>query len=329
MRLNRRTVIASTAAALVVAGAMSANAQSRTLRFAHHLPTGSEQHIAAERFAAEVTDLTGGALTVEILPAGQMGGQREIIESVQLGTLDMGYGESGLYANHVPAFGILSLPYLYGSEEHWAKVVDGEIGAELAGQLSAQANIKVLNWILAGYRDTYLAEKPVNVPDDFAGIKIRVPESPVFIQTFSALGAQPTPVPGPEMYTALQTRLVDAMEGTPEVGVTYKMYEVTKFASKTRHILFDGSFAINNDLFNGLPTDQQQAILTAAAHAAEQQRAERAERENKWFKQLAELGMTLNDVNTGPFQEVLVPVQDSFAEKAGATDLLAQIRALQ
>ena len=107
------------------------------------------------------------------------------------------------------------------------------------------------------------------------------------------------------------------------------MYEVTKFASKTRHILFDGSFAINNDLFNGLPADQQQAILTAAAHAAEQQRAERAERENKWFKQLAELGMTLNDVNTGPFQEVLVPVQDSFAEKAGATDLLAQIRALQ
>lgn len=328
MKLIRRTFLAMTTAAVALSGTY-ASAQERTLRFAHHLPTGSEQHIAAERFAAEVSSLTNGALKVEILPAGQMGGQREIIESVQLGTLDMGYGESGLYANNVPAFGILSLPYLYGSEEHWAKVVDGEIGAALADQLASAANIKVLNWILAGYRDTYIKNKPVKSPEDFKGVKIRVPESPVFIQTFAAIGAQPTPVPGPEMYTALQTGLVDAMEGTPEVGVTYKMYEVTDYASKTRHILFDGSFAINNDLFNSLPADQQKAILSAAADVAQQQRTERAERENGWFKQLAELGMTVNDVDTGPFQTVLVPVQDSFAEKAGATNLLAQIRALQ
>ena len=329
MRFNCTAVITFGAIALAAFGASSVSGQERTLRFAHHLPTASEQHIAAERFAAEVSELTGGALKVEILPAGQMGGQREIIESVQLGTLDMGYGESGLYANHVPAFGILSLPYLYGSEEHWSKVVDGEIGAGLADQLAQKANIKVLNWILAGYRDTYLADKPVEKPADFKDVKIRVPESPVFIQTFSALGAQPTPVPGPEMYTALQTRLVDAMEGTPEVAVTYKIFEVAKYGSKTRHILFDGSFAINNDLFNSLPPEQQDAIKTAAAHAAEKQRAERGDRENKWFKQLGELGMTLNDVDTGPFQKVLVPVQDSFAEKAGAADLLAQIRSLQ
>lgn len=329
MKLNRRTVLAGAAAAVAVTGATASFAQGRTLRFAHHLPTGSEQHIAAERFAARVNALTGGALTIEVLPAGQMGGQREIIESVQLGTLDMGYGESGLYANHVPAFGILSLPYLYGSEAHWARVVDGEIGATLAGELASKANIKVLNWILAGYRDTYLADKPVTTPADFAGVKIRVPESPVFIQTFSALGAQPTPVPGPEMYTALQTRLVDAMEGTPEVAVVYKIFEVTKFGSRTRHILFDGSFAINNGLFDGLPKDQQDAILQAAKEAADQQRAERAARENNWFKQLGELGMTLNDVDTAPFQKVLVPVQDGFADKAGATALLAQIRGLQ
>ena len=328
MTLNRRSLMAVTTAALALT-ATFAHAQERTLRFAHHLPIGSEQHVAAERFAQEVSDLTDGALTVEILPAGQMGGQREIIESVQFGTLDMGYGESGLYANNVPAFGILSLPYLYASEEHWASVVDGEIGTELADQLATTANVKVLNWLLAGYRDTYVKEKPINVPGDFADVKIRVPESPVFIQTFAALGAQPTPVPGPEMYTALQTGLVDAMEGTPEVGVTYKMFEVTDYASKTRHILFDGSFAINNDLFNGLPEDQQEAILTAATSVAEQQRAERAERENGWFDELAELGMTINEVDTAPFQEALAPVQDGFAEQAGATELLERIRALQ
>ncbi|MEZ5652956.1 MAG: TRAP transporter substrate-binding protein [Burkholderiaceae bacterium] len=326
MKSLRRTILALSALTLALG---VASAEARTLRFAHHLPTTSEQHLAAGRFATEVSKLTNGELTVEILPAGQMGGQREIIESVQLGTLDMGYGESGLYANHVPAFGILSLPYLYSSEAHWSKVVDGDIGAGLAGELASKANIKVLNWILAGYRDTYLVGKPVNEPADFKGVKIRVPESPVFIQTFSALGAQPTPVPGPEMYTALQTRLVDAMEGTPEVAVTYKIFEVTKFGSRTRHILFDGSFAINNDLFNKLPPDQQQAIRTAAANAAKQQRAERGEREGKWFKQLGELGMTLNDANTAAFQKALMPVQDSFAQKAGATGILEKIRALQ
>lgn len=95
-----------------------ATAQERTLRFAHHLPGGLEQHIAAERFAAEVSELTGDALTVELLPDGQMSGEREIIESVPIGTLDVGCGESGLYPINVRAFGILSLTHLYTNQAH-------------------------------------------------------------------------------------------------------------------------------------------------------------------------------------------------------------------
>ena len=300
-----------------------------TIRLAHHVPTESEQHLAAERFAEKVAEYSGGSLAVQVLPAGQMGGQREIIESVQLGTLEMGYGESGLYANYVPAFGILTLPYLYTGPEHWASVVDGPIGDGLVDQLRDSAGLRVLNWIRAGYRDTYVKGRAINTPGDFAGLKIRVPESPVFIETFSALGAQPTPVPAPEIYTAMQTGVVDAMEGTPEVAVTFKIFEVATNLSKTRHILFDGSFVIGESVFQSLTAEEQEAVARAAAEVAEMQRAETAEREGRWFEQLAESGLEINEVDQGPFQAALIPVQDRFAAQAGAEDLLAAIREAQ
>ncbi|WP_172331933.1 TRAP transporter substrate-binding protein [Mangrovicoccus sp. HB161399] len=297
-----------------------------TIRFAHHLPTSSEQHIAAERFAKLVEDRSGGEMHVEILPAGQMGGQREIIESVQIGTLDMGYGESGLYANYVPAFGILTLPYLYDSPEHWRRVVLGDIGTGLSAQLEDATGLVVMNWIEAGYRDTYTTDREIHAPEDFKGMKIRVPESPVFVETFAALGAQPTPIPSPEIYTAMQTGVVSAMEGTPEVGYIQRMYEVAKHLNKTRHIFFDGSFVTSRTFLDSLSPDEQKIVLDAAAEVAAEQREERAGREADWFAKLADAGLEIHDVDPVPFREVLAPLQDSFAQKAGAEPVLQAIR---
>lgn len=327
LNITRRAMVGLSAGSVLLA-AGSSFAQT-TIRLAHHLPTDSAQHEAAVRFAEKVAEHSGGSLQVQILPAGQMGGQREIIESVQLGTLEMGYGESGLYANYVLAFGILTLPYLYTGPEHWLAVVEGEIGEGLTDQLRDGSGIRVLNWFLSGYRDTYLKDRKIEVPKDFGGVKIRVPESPVFIQTFAALGAQPTPIPAPEIYTAMQTGVVDAMEGTPEVAVTFKIFEVATNLSKTRHILFDGSFAINEAFFQGLTAEEQAAVMQAAGEVAKMQRDEGPALEEKWFDRLAASGLEINEVDAAPFREILVPVQDSFAEAAGASDILAAIRALQ
>jgi tripartite ATP-independent transporter DctP family solute receptor len=258
-----------------------------------------------------------------------MGGQREIIESVSIGTLEMGYGESGLYANYVPQFGIIALPYLYRDFGHWTRVVDGEVGAELAGLLERQSGIRILNWMTAGYRNTFLRTKPVTKPADFRGVKIRLPEAPVFVRTFSTLGALPTPIPAPEMYSALQTGVVDAMEGSAEVGYTFKIFEVTKYLSKTRHILLDGSFVINVGVFEGLEPEQQEALTRAAHDAATAQRANHLAREQQWLEKLAGEGqMTVNEPDLGAFVETLRPLQDQFAQSAGATALLEQIRNL-
>jgi tripartite ATP-independent transporter DctP family solute receptor len=264
---------------------------------------------------------------VQILPAAQMGGQREIVESVQLGTLEMGYGESGLYSNYLPQFGIIALPYLYRDFDHWQRVVDGEVGQALARDLEQKSGIRIVNWMTAGYRNTFLRPKPITKPADFKGIKIRLPEAPVFVRTFAALGAQPTPIPAPEMYSALQTGVVDAMEGSAEVGYTFKIFEVTKFLSRTRHILLDGSFAINAGFFNGLPKAQQEALTRAAKEAAEAQRAAHFEREKMWLDRLGASGtLQVNEVDLPAFSEALTGLQNEFAATARAQDVLERIR---
>lgn len=324
---SRRLMLAAGATALAAPAVMAQRA--RTIRLAHHVTTQSEQHAAAEFFARRVAELTGNALAIQILPAAQMGGQREIIESVSLGTLEMGYGESGLYANYTPAFGVIALPYLYRDFAHFERTVEGAVGAELARGLEAKAGIKVMNWMTAGYRNTFLRTKPIHTPADFRGVKIRLPEAPVFVRTFAALGAQPTPIPAPDMYSALQTGVVDAMEGSAEVGYTFRIHEVTKFLSLTRHILLDGSFAMNAGFLGGLPKPQQEALLQAAGEAGRWQRAQHFEREKSWLEKLSAAGtLQTNPVDLAPFTQALVPLQDEFAASAGGKEVLSQIRAL-
>lgn len=320
--------VASGAIAAALGWGSPVRAQAaKSIRLAHHVTTDSDQQRAAERFRDLLKRYSNGALEVQILPAGQMGGQREIIESVSLGTLEMGYGESGLYANYVKRFGLLALPYLYRDAAHWAAVVSGPTVKELGDELVSKANVRIVNWINAGYRNTFLRSRPVSVPADFKGIKIRVPESPVFVKTFSAFGAIPTPIPAPEMYTSLQTGVVDAMEGSPEVAYTFKIFEVTKYLSKTQHILLDGSFVINEAFFQGLPADQRAALTRAAEEAGDLQRKEQPERDKAWFDKLASGGLTVNDIDRPAFQEAVKSLQESFAKEAGGEALLTKIRA--
>ncbi|KKC41442.1 hypothetical protein WH87_00355 [Devosia epidermidihirudinis] len=330
-KFNRRQFGAIAAAGLATGVFMPsiARAQStKALRLALHTQIDSEQNIAAMAFAEKVKDYSKGTLDVQVLPAAQMGGQREIIESVSIGVLEMGFGESGIYSSYVSQFGILALPYMYKDFDQWQRVVDGPVGQDLGARLEAAANVRVVNMLMGGYRSTFLRTKAINAPDDFHGVKIRLPEAPAFVKTFAALGATPTPIPAPEMYSALQTGVVDAMEGSLETGFTYKIYEVCKHLSLTRHILNDGSFVINTDFFASLSADEQDAITRAGIDSATEQRAAHFARTDMWLKRLVEEGgVEVNEPDLAPFMEKLSSLQDSFAAEANATDVLAQIRA--
>lgn len=327
--INRRHVLAGAGAAAVALstpGILRAQGGA-SIRVAHHLAIDSEQDLAAKLFAEKVKEYTSGAVSVQVLPAGQMGGQREIVESVALGTLEMGYGESGLYASYLPRFSVIALPYIYRDFDHWQTVVTGDVGKTLAAELEQASGMRVMNWMASGRRSTYLRNQAINTPDDFRGVKVRLPEAPVFVRTFQELGATPTPIPAPEMYSALQTGVVDAMEGSPEVAYTFRIHEVTKFCSMTQHIFLDGSFVINAGFLAGLPADQQEAVTRAAAEAGDRLRAEHMDREAKWLEKLAGAGLTINHPDLSLFSTKLAGLQDSFAAESQSADLLAAIRA--
>lgn len=329
--VSRRNVLrAGQLAAIGVMAApwIHARAQgTKVIRLAHHVSLQSEQHKAAENFAALVQRFSNGALSVRVLPAAQAGGQREAIESVSLGALEMAYGESGLYANNSPRFSVLGLPYMYRDLAHWASIVDGPIGTGLAGELQKSAGLRIMNWMIGGYRDTFTRTRPIRRPEDFAGMKLRLPEAPAFVRSFRALGAIPTPIPAPEIYSALQTGVVDAMEGTNELAFTFKIFEVTKYMSRTRHMILDGSFAMNQKFYNSLPKDQQAALDRAARECSQQQRKEHVERETMWFDRLKnESKLEINEVDTAAFAAKLAPLHTDFANSARASDILAAIK---
>ena len=325
--LLRTAGLAAAGAAAAAPWAVARAQGAKVIRLAHHTSLQSEQHKTAERFAELVAQYSKGALSVRVLPAAQAGGQREVIESVSLGALEMAYGESGLYANYVPRMGMVGLPYMYRDLAHWAKVVDGPVGQGLAEELRKASGLRVMQWMIGGYRDTYTRSKAIRKPEDFAGMKLRLPEAPAFVRSFRALGATPTPIPAPEVYSALQTGVVDGMEGTNELAYTFKIFEVTKFMSRTRHMILDGSFAISDSFFNALPKDQQAVVERALREATAQQRKEHVEREALWFGKLKnETKIEINEVDTAAFAAKLAPLHTEFANTAKAADILAAIK---
>jgi tripartite ATP-independent transporter DctP family solute receptor len=237
-------------------GGTAASATKYTMTLATHLPETSSITQSFHDFGSDMQEKSGGRITVNVASAGALGSQREVVEAVNLGTIEIAMGESGLYANYVPTFGIINLPFLYTSEKQFFEVMDGKIGDKLEELLSEKTSLVLLSWLYAGIRDVY-ASKPMTSLDSLKGLKVRTPESNVYVGGFRALGANPTAIAATEMYTALQQGVVEAMEGTPEVAFTYKIYEVAKNCLETGHIYNDVSLVINKQFLAGLPEDLQ------------------------------------------------------------------------
>ncbi len=318
---NKRVqkVISLTAAlgmAVSVLAGCGGSTKKVKITFAHHLAPTSIIHKSVEKFAELVKTKSNGVVEVSIAPSSQLGGQREIIEGVKLGTIQMGIGESGLYANYVPEFGLFSLPFIFNDLEHYNKVADGDIGKEFGKKLEDTNGIKILNWMDGGIRDVYMTKDPSKGLADMKGIKIRTPESPIYVNTFKSLGMNPTPVPAGEMYSALQSGVVDAMEGTVETAYTFKIYEVAKFCAETKHINTDISFMISKSFMEGLPQDIQTAILDAAKEAGEWERKEWASGVDAFKEKLKTEGnVKFVEVNSDELRKSVEPMYEEFIKK--------------
>lgn len=251
--INRRKalLLGSGAAGLLAMPNIVRAQGKRTLIFAHHLAPSHVANLAVERFAELVNERTNGELTIENRPAGQMFNLKTSAEAIQVGTLDMCWTDFGTLGNWQPHLGFIGLPFLFRDYDHVKAVLQGPVAERLREDVRNALNIEVLAVGGSGFR-VFLGNKPVESAADCIGLKLRIPEVPVWVAMARALEAVPTPIPGPEIYTALQTGVVDAIEVPPDSMVQRKLYEVAGHSSRTNHIYTEVSMMASRAVIESL-----------------------------------------------------------------------------
>ncbi len=257
-------------------------------------------------------------MKVEVFHSASLGSEREVAEGVRSGSIDMGYSGLPGYGSFVPELQILEMPYLYEDLDEVRSVAE-KLSPDLE-QLLAGGGLRLVGYVFDGPRMT-LATRPLRSIDDFRGLKFRVPQSPLYVTMAKAFGAIPTPVAFPEVYTALQTKIAEALEGSPTTLYTGKYYEVAKNLVRTDHIFYVAYVAMNPELFKKLPADHQRAILEAGreSSAYNLELAKKGIQED--LDRLKASGVQTFTPDKAPFRMAVKDANEKFAESRGARAL--------
>lgn len=235
------------------------------IKLSHSSPaTGDRLEAACQEFAKFVAEKSGGRIKVTTYPASQLGGEREQLEGVQLGTIEMAALSSGPFPGVFPEIMVFDVPYLFSSEEVADKVLDGPVGQEILELLRKKTGIRGLAWGENGFRNFTNSVRPIVKPGDLKGLKIRTMENPAHMAIVKALGADPTPMAFGEVYTALAQRTVDGQENPVSLITSMRFYEVQKYLTLDGHVYNPYILIINDKFFSSLPQDLQNVITEGA-----------------------------------------------------------------
>jgi len=274
--------------------------------------------MGAQRFADLVKDGTGGRIKITIFPSGQLAkGEREALEGLQQGTIDMYVGSTGPVGNFAPAFQMLDVPFMFRDFSHVDKVLDGPIGKSVLAELD-RAQIKGLAFWENGFRNLTNSRHPVRQPDDVKGIKLRTMENRVHIEAWKSLGAAPTPMAWGEVYGALQSKVIDGQENPIAVIHSAQLASVQKYMTLTRHVYSPAIIALGLARWNEMPKADQDLMAKTAVDVAAYQRKLGRDQEAKWVAELRQRGMeVVESVDAAAWQRALKPVFDKYALQFG------------
>jgi tripartite ATP-independent transporter DctP family solute receptor len=307
-------------AALCVGFTVSASAQT-TLRMNVSVPQNSHYGVAIDTFAREVEKGTQGRYKVQNFYASALGAERESVEAVQLGTLDLVMTSTGPIPNFVPEVAILDIPFLFRDYAHARATLDGPIGQEMLGKFDTKG-FKALAWGENGFRHMTNSKHPVNAPADLKGLKMRTMENPVHVQAYKGFGIIPTPMAISEVFTALQQGTVDGQENPVSVISSQKFDQVQKHLTMTGHVYSPAVILMNKGLWDKLSAADKDAFLAAAKEAVKANRARIDEDERTGVAYLRSKGMQVVDnVDRTKFQEALTPVFAEFGKKFGQANI--------
>jgi tripartite ATP-independent transporter DctP family solute receptor len=309
-------------------GAAAGGPEKVTLRLAHTAPPGNAQTIATERFAELVSENTDGGVTVELYPNAQLGAEEEILQKLQEGSVDMAVLSTTITGNVVPIVGVFDLPYLFRDYAHVASTVTGPVAEEVNAAV-LEKGMHVLGYQYIGFRITVCKKQAIDAPGYFAGVSIRVPGSPVSLDTFKAFEAEADPIPYDEVFTALQTGVVDCVDSVGQSILNSKFYEVAKTLSLTNHQFGLLAMMINEDRYGDLPDEYRTAIQEAADEANQFARDTNEEIESQAIEDLESEGVKVVEIDTTALEKQAEPVREAFGEQVGGAELVARIHGTQ
>lgn len=320
--------LAGAAAGLALIGlAAQGVAAERVFKISVSTPPGHPYNIGMKAFKRVAEEKSNGAINVQIFPSAQLGGEVESVKNVQLGTLEAALASTSNISNFYGRFQVFSVPYLFNSTACALHVLSGKIGDQMAKELRQHAKLRLLGWTTFGARQLFNTKHPVKTVDDLHGLKIRAPD-PLLEKTWRTLGANPTPLPFPEVFNALQQGVIDGDANPLTSIVGFKWYEVVHYVAMTNTAIGIGAVVTSERYFEGLPKNLQQALIAGGkAGTAENWKVENEKtKEAKAFLKSKGVKFTYPDISA--FRKKLAPVISDARQKFGAK-LIEDIRAAQ
>ncbi|MGQ1784129.1 MULTISPECIES: TRAP transporter substrate-binding protein [unclassified Saccharicrinis] len=309
---------------LFLAGCKTAN-KTTTLKLAHGLDPTHPVHKAMVFMADKLEEESEGKMKMEIYPSGQLGGEQQCVELLQIGSLAITKVSAAVMESFTPNYQVLGLPYIFKSREHSFTVLDGAIGKEFLNS-TEKYNLKGLCFYDAGFRSYYTIDKPINSPEDLNGMKIRVMKSQTAMNMVKAMGGSPTPISWGELYTALQSGVVDGAENNPPSLYTSRHYEVCKKYTLNEHTAVPDVLIISTVVWNKL-TEQEKKWLQAAADASvPEERRLWAEAEQEALDEVQKAGVEIIRPDKAPFMKTVESIFDGYKSQPEIYSLIQRIR---
>jgi tripartite ATP-independent transporter DctP family solute receptor len=306
--------------ALLAAGMVSAQAQT-TIKIGYATSATSHYGVGTTAFCEDIEKGTQGRYKCQQFPSSALGGEREMIEAVQLGTLDFVNTSTGPVGNFVPEVKIVDIPFLFRDYDHARKVMDGPIGQDILTKFPSKG-LMALSWTENGFRHMTNNKRAINKPEDASGLKMRTMENKVHMDGYRAFGIQPTPMAFPEVFGALQQGTVDGQENPIPVILASKFSQVQKHLSLTGHVYSPALIITSPRFMNKLSDADKKVFYEAAKHATVAQRKKVNDDENSGIAQLEKEGMSVvRRVDGAAFRGALRDTYANYAKEFGADNI--------
>lgn len=318
-------ILTSLLFAALAFGGTTIHAQT-TIKIGYAVSNNSHYGAGADAFCATLEKDSAGRYKCHQFPNATLGNEREMVESAQIGALDVAFVSSGTVGNFVPDIRVLDIPFLFRDSAHAHHTLDGKIGQDLLAKFPSKGLI-AMAWGENGFRHITTNHKAINRPADLANVKLRTMENRVHIESFKALGALPTPMAWPEVYTALQQGTIDGQENPLSILVTSKLWQVQTHLALTAHIYSPTLLIASPATWNKLDKNDKEVFQRAAKAAAAAQRARVSDEAKTAVALLEKEGMTVTQPESAEFQAALASTFNKFASTYGKS--LTDIQAVQ